>query len=1229
MSIHSLSQKLGARMIPDEPFDIESWRNWFSRVVLIIVVVGFPLALVVTLPVFIAERRFGLVALDVIFWLFLAVRLFSRSSTYRANAFLFLAVLYALMISFFVSLGPVHARPAWLVMCAVLASLFFSVRGAALATAANAMILLFIYFVLEPENAVWAAEYQVPTGKWIMFVVNVSFLTLAASLPVGFMFERLSRSLKQERDAHERLTREQDKFKLLTEDIVDNIWVINPSNYRFVYVSPSIERMLGYKPEEAVGMKMDEFLTPASFELVMKKILSEISADSGEQPEPGTVELEAVRKDGSIIWAELSAKFVNLGWLSSRAILGVARDITERKEAEEARNSMEKNYREVFNATSEAIFIHDEENGKILDVNQSVLDMYGYSYEEIQGLTVHDLSSGESPFSQTEADRKIGKAVAEGPQVFDWRSKKKNGEHFWTSVCLKSSRIGGRGRVLAAVRDITDRKEAEERLRFSESRLKDIFDTSFDGILLHQEGKLIDINVKASLQLGYSRNELLKMSLYDLIAKEELEATLERFKMVSQKPELQYRGVETKFVRKDGTETDVEYFSRTTVYEGVPVRIIAFRDISDRKKAENALKESELRYRMLFESAGEAIFIIKDDIFVNCNPKTLEIFECPAERIIGCSPHHFSPDYQPDGSESKHKAAGKISAARAGKPQFFEWEHTKYDGTPFDAEVSLHAIELGGAVYVQAMVRDITERKRVVDKLKESEARQALLLRSLPMVFYIAQPFGEFGGDWVSDQIYQISGFTAEEFVQDEAFWASRLHPDDRQRVLEAFDSLIELGTTTTEYRWQVSDRSYKWFQDNAVLLSDESDKPKVVIGTWLDITEQKMMKTQLQQAQKMEAIGTLAGGIAHDFNNILGAILGYAELIKMFDAPEGGSVHERLDHIINSSYRAKDLVQQILTFSRKTDEEKKPTRIIPLVKETLKFLRASIPSTIEITEQYELENGMVLGDPTQLHQVLMNLCTNAAYAMRGPGGGLQVILTDVDFGANEPSQRLDLKPGSYISLTIKDEGSGMSPEVMERIFEPFFTTKEKGEGTGLGLSVVHSIVKGMGGTITVESEVGKGTCFRVYLPTIDGEVSGEDAIKPETVPTGSERIFFVDDEKAIVDFAQEVLVALGYRVVTGTDSAAAMDILSEHSDEFDLVVTDLTMPEITGLKLAEKIRGFRIDLPIILCSGFLDSSAMQKAKELNIDAVLPKPVGATQLAQKIRAVLDRQQKGK
>jgi signal transduction histidine kinase/BarA-like signal transduction histidine kinase len=384
---------------------------------------------------------------------------------------------------------------------------------------------------------------------------------------------------------------------------------------------------------------------------------------------------------------------------------------------------------------------------------------------------------------------------------------------------------------------------------------------------------------------------------------------------------------------------------------------------------------------------------------------------------------------------------------------------------------------------------------------------------------------------------------------------------------------------------------------------------------------ERRRLEHQLRQSQKMEAIGTLAGGIAHDFNNVLAAIIGFSEMAAEW-IPADSKAQHSLKRILEAGIRGRNLIKQILTFSRQSEQRKEPLQLSLVVEETLRFLRASLPSTIDISFNVASQPGLVLADVGQIQQVVLNLCTNAAHAMKEKGGAIAIDLSDFGFFTPGEAPHSLLEPGSYLKLSVSDTGDGIAGDIIDRIFDPFFTTKKPGEGTGLGLSVVLGIVESHGGAITVRSEPGKGSVFAVYLPRVV-EARAEAPDGNEEAPTGTERILFIDDEEAIAEMGEALLAGLGYEVITKTGSNDALELLKADPHRFDLVITDQTMPEMTGLELAKEILAIKADMPVIMCTGFSYLVDADKARAAGIKAFAMKPLTKREIAKTIRKVLD------
>jgi len=631
---------------------------------------------------------------------------------------------------------------------------------------------------------------------------------------------------------------------------------------------------------------------------------------------------------------------------------------------------------------------------------------------------------------------------------------------------------------------------------------------------------------------------------------------------------------------------------------------------------ESHLAQEELSlFQTLINQSNDAIFVVDADtsaiIYVNdkaCSSLGYSNDELLVLRIIDIAPHIVDmPSWQNYADRVREKS------------RLFEAEQICKDGSRIPVEINASFIPRREKNFIVSVVRDISKRKAQTRKLFEEKNKLESLFATLTdgitvqdtdfKVLYQNKVHMDKQGVHTGEycyHAYQHRATICDGCLLVQSFADGAVHR--RETTAPGEHGLIHLEVTSSPMK----------DADGNIIAGIESVR---------DITAQKKLEEQLRQAQKMEAIGTLAGGIAHDFNNILTPILGYSELALTKITPDNPLISD-LHQITRAGLRAKDLIQQILAFSRQAPQERKPLRPHLVIKEALKLLRASLPATIEIREEIATDCGTLLADPTQLHQIIMNLCTNAYHAMRESGGILRVRLSQTSFGEGDHKiGNSELTPGKYIQLEISDTGYGMERNTLERIFEPYFTTKDKGEGTGLGLSMVHGIVKSYQGQITVDSEPGKGTCFHVYLPLIAEAPSLSKSALTSPLPTGSERLLVVDDEEAITTMLKALLTYLGYQTIVINNSLEALALLTNTPLVFDLLITDMTMPHLTGLELTAKVLAIRPDIPIILCTGFSELINKEQALALGIQSYLTKPVSIHELAITVREALDARKK--
>ncbi len=522
--------------------------------------------------------------------------------------------------------------------------------------------------------------------------------------------------------------------------------------------------------------------------------------------------------------------------------------------------------------------------------------------------------------------------------------------------------------------------------------------------------------------------------------------------------------------------------------------------------------------------------------------------------------------------------------------------------------------------------KEIAEKEVVLKELGESD--QKVLLLAENALDCIWQMDRDLRFTYVNPAVRTILGYLPEEWIGTRA--TDHCPPDEVNKTEKAINELYGSSRShgfLAETRWRHKDGHFVPVEILSKQLVDHEGTVIGLQGSTRDISERKVeeerrkeLEDQVRRSQKLESIGTLAGGIAHDFNNILSSVIGYTEL-ALYDMEKGSVLEGYLNEVHTAGLRAKELVKQILAFSRRSDQEKKPVQVSLLVKEVVKMLRSTISTTIDIKHSIR-SSSLVMADPTQIHQVLMNLCTNASHAMEESGGTLEIEVSDTEIDRAFTKEYPDLQPGHYLKVRVSDSGTGISPAILGAIFEPYFTTKEPGRGTGLGLSVVHGIVKGHNGEITVESEPGKGSTFQVYFPVLERQAERETEAAEE-IPTGGETILLVDDEAPIVSMGKKFLERMGYTVMVTTSSREALELFRATPDLFDLVITDMNMPKMAGDKLSGELLKIRPDIPIVLCTGFSQRLTTGSASAIGAKGILMKPYVMSQLAKVVRSVLD------
>ncbi|MBW1720204.1 MAG: PAS domain S-box protein, partial [Deltaproteobacteria bacterium] len=810
------------------------------------------------------------------------------------------------------------------------------------------------------------------------------------------------------------------------------------------------------------------------------------------------------------------------------------------------------------------------------------------------------------------------------------------------------------GKVIGAYgiyQDISDRKQAEKELQEGERFLQDVFDAIKDGI------SVLDINLKivrvnSWMEEMYSKEKKLAgRKCYEVYQKRDTPCPWCPSLKTIETGETHNAIVPYPSKENPTGWIELSSFPLKNI-EGDMVGVIEYvKDITQQKRSEESLRVERDNLHNIFESIEDGIYIVNQQYDIQyCNPVLVKDF----------GPYEGRKCYEYFHDRDEVCPWCKSQDVWSGKTVHWEWFSFKNDRTYdlMDTPMTLP----DGSIGKLEIFRDITERKQLERELRIRNQIADVFLFVPDDEMYagvlevvleaLESKFGIFGyidekGDLVCPSMTRdvwdqcrISDkdirFPCEQWgdsiwgramVGKEALYSNKPFkvPKGHIPITKALDvPIIHQGEAIGNFL--VGNKETVYGEKERHLLENISNFIAPVLHARLqkDTRERdkRRLETQLRQAQKMEAIGTLAGGIAHDFNNILAAIIGYVELVKM-KLPEDSEVLPDLDQILKSGFRAKSLVQQILAFSREQELKQRPLQLKYIVKESIKLLRSTLPADIEIKEYIAEDVGIVNSDPTQMQQIIMNLCTNACHAMQKEGGIISVGLGNVELDDIASAQHMDLDPGIYLRLTVGDTGSGMTSEVMDRIFDPYFTTKDTGIGTGMGLPIVHGIVKNHDGGIIVYSEPGKGSTFHVYLPIAKEVEEHPEAREKETLPRGHERILFVDDEPALAELGKQMLERFGYEVTATASSIDALEMFRSQPDRFDLVMTDMVMPKIRGDRLAKKLVEIRPDIPIIICTGRSEQMSEEKTKRIGIKALVMKPYVMKDLASIVRKVID------
>ncbi len=951
-------------------------------------------------------------------------------------------------------------------------------------------------------------------------------------------------------------------------------------------------------------------------------------------------------------------------------------DMTEWKQDQQALEESEERFRLAFRTSPDALSITRMSDGLIVDVNEGFLQITGYTREEIIGKRPDDVNIWLSKQERDEFVEQLSKTGEISNKEVQFRMK--NGRIIHALMSARIFQLNGVPHVLSIAKDIEPLKQAQKALQESEERLRILINSTPDIICFKDgQGRWQEAN-KADLKLfeidhvdyrGKKDSELAPYSPFYHDALLTCEVTDE----AAWQKKTMSRGIEI-IPRPDGSQ---KYFDviKVPIFnpDGSRKGLVVFgRDITEQKLAEQSLQRQLHFMKALNEMARSVIITNDEHQFFNqlvqhvgqvlqldsCllytvnipkkvavssyqwrNPQLADVPPPPASCSL--EQRHLVLQYLKKGESlystrsSPHPVIRKEGIIQRLHKDFgiksLYWYPLNHSENQvmvlmchhFSHEHRWESAELDFVKAVAQLMEIALMKVEFIEQIRENvnEIKQlALLVEQAKEIFAVTDLQGRI--EYVNPAFEKITGYSAAE-VMGKTFRVLR----SEEEKDELFESMWETLLKGNEWRGRLTNRrkNGELFIEDAVIfpIKDENNQIIRFCKIARDISREIQLEERLRQSQKMEAIGTLAGGIAHDFNNILTPLLGYTELALLNTPPES-ALYTQLEQIYKAGQRAKDLIKQILAFSRQSALERKPIQITPIVKEVLKLLRATIPATIEINAEISNVSSTVNADPVEIHQVLMNLCTNAYQAMPH-GGKLTIRLQEVHLNEHNEASYYRLKPGRYIKISVIDTGVGIPPEIQEKIFEPYFTTKQHEKGTGLGLATVHGIITSMGGTITVYSEPGKGAEFNLYLPALPKKAS-KSTHPSHQLPGGDETILFIDDEAPIIELGKSILEQLGYQVETFSDPAHALTAFRKNPDKYHLIITDMTMPGMTGAQLAQEIRAINLDIPIILTTGFSEKISSQTAAEMGINHFVTKPFSPRELATLIRKLLDNEQ---
>jgi PAS domain S-box-containing protein len=1089
--------------------------------------------------------------------------------------------------------------------------------------------------------------------------IGAGMLLLFSSLGIicvgGIVFYWTSRPLLQRISEHQRLGR-------ILEESINEIYVFDITTYKFSTVNAGAQRNLGYSLAQLLQMAPWDLILDVS-ELELKNMVQPLLNNEKSQL---TFEVEHQRQDGSLYPVEVRLQLFHHE--DPAVFVAIILDLSNKKAMEKSLRETEASHSITLNSIGDAVISTDRE-GRIVFINPVAERLTGWSLIEARQRHVSEVFHIISSITREPSPNPVDKVLESGAVVglanhTSLIARDKTERQIADSGAPILDYDGTIMGVVLVFRDVTDEYHNREILRRSMEMSQKYLDIA--GVMfatLDKDGIITLINKKGGAILGYDPSELIGQDWFSTCLPQRMSQDVREVfaRLINGEIEL-VEYYENHVMHRDGSERLIAFHNTVVRDNSGQIEAVLFsgEDITERNRAESELNRSNRALKAL-SSASEALVHAVDEIQFMNNLCQLIVERAGYHLVwIGFADDDAVKSVRPvaqfgyeEGyldtlnltwADSPRGRGPTGIAIRTGAPSITRDIHNDPNFAPwreqaikrgYKSAMGLPLIIEGktiGALNVYASESDAFNKDEArflanlandvsfgIRSLREhmNNRRLASAVEQTGDMVLVSNTSGVI--QYINRAFSLVTGYMPEEMVGKNVRML-RSDKSSEKNFEDMWYNLAQGQSWKGHFINEKKDGSLFQVEASISPIKSPEGSMKSYVAVYRDITKQLAMEQQLRQAQKMESIGTLAGGISHDFNNLLGIILGYTELV-LDQIPQEDQRHKDLQDVFLAGKRARDLVAQLLTFSRRTEGETKAIKISPILKESIKFMRATLPSTIEINTHILDSDVTISVDPTQLHQVIMNLCTNAAFAMDEDGGVMDITLERADIRPEEISEIGLMPVSSYAVLTIKDSGTGISADIQSRLFDPFFTTKEVGKGTGLGLAVVHGIVSSAKGFIKVESAPGKGAAFRVYWPMVKEDIDHKGAVAVIAKPVKSHRVLFVDDEISIARLGETQLDKLGYRVESFTDSKKAWERFQESPEQFEVVISDQTMPGMTGIELFKRIQTLNANIPKILCSGKKSAIPEEQIKELDIRAYLRKPFLIEDLAQALHDI--------